>query len=99
MAHRGHIGKTLWLGMAMLCLLLPVCLQAQTAVHLSNSGNTGTFNLSSSSTWTPTGIPTNGDNVFLTFTGSGFNGNSVAFTNAPSNVFVADSLTITNLST
>ncbi|MGD1017975.1 MAG: autotransporter-associated beta strand repeat-containing protein [Verrucomicrobiia bacterium] len=100
MSHRGHIGKVvLRTGIALLGLLLPVWLQAQTSVHLSNTAGTGTFNLSSISTWNPAGVPTNGNNVFIVFTGNNFSGNTATFTNAPSNVFVADSLTITNAST
>ncbi len=100
MSHRGHIGKlVLRTGIALLGLLLPIWLQAQTAVHLSNTAGTGTFNLSSNSTWSPTGVPTNGNNVFIVFTGNNSSGNTATFTNAPSNVFVADSLSITNMST
>lgn len=44
-------------------------------------------------------MPTNGNNVFIVFTGNNSSGNTATFTNAPSNVFVADSLSITNMST
>ena len=98
MGLRGHIGKILQsVAMAALCLLLTARLQAAISVQLSNSAGTGTFDLSTPSTWTAT--PTNGDNVFLVLTsgGNGSGKNSATYTNAASNVFVADSLSITNM--
>jgi fibronectin-binding autotransporter adhesin len=97
-------------GIAVIGLLLPISLQAAaTNLVLSNSAALGTFNLSAptaTSIWsnTTTGVagavPTNGDNAFIVFTGSvpiPQGGSQAVFTNAPSNVFVADSLTVSNM--
>ena len=102
MAHRGHIGKTLLLaGVAALCLLLPIRLQAQTAVNLSNGFSTATSsmttNMALGATWSGGQTPTNQNNAFIVFTNT-HSGVSLTLTNAASNVFVADSLTVTNMS-
>ena len=102
MAHRGHIGKTLLVAeLAALCLLLPAPMEAQTAVSLSNGFSTAassmTTNMALGATWGGGQTPTNGNNAFIVFTNKN-SGVNLTLTNAASNVFVADSLTITNMS-
>jgi len=101
MGHRGHIGK-LGVGLitAALCLSLASRLEASTPISLSNgvaNANVSmTTNMASGSTWNGGQVPTNGNDVFIVF-GSLNNHVSLFLTNAASNVFVADSLTITNM--
>ena len=102
MAHRGHTGKTLLLaGVAALCLLLPARMEAQTPVSLSNGFSTATSNTNANmavgATWGGGQTPTNGNNAFIVFTNT-HSGVSLTLTDAASNVFVADSLTVTNMS-
>ena len=102
MAHRGHIGKTLLLAeVAALCLLLPARMEAQTPVSLSNGFSTAassmTTNMALGATWGGGQTPTNQNNAFIVFTNKNL-GVNLTLTNAASNVFVADSLTITNMS-
>ncbi|MGA2605518.1 MAG: hypothetical protein ABSG14_14970, partial [Verrucomicrobiia bacterium] len=88
-------------GVAALCLLLPAHMEAQTPVSLSNGFSTATSNMTTNmalgATWSGGQTPTNQNNVFIVFTNTTSNV-SLTLTNAASNVFVADSLWVTNMS-
>src|SRR5579859_1204722 len=98
MGYRGYIGKFLLALGAVGLSLGAACSALGASKSLANPGDSSnpTLNLSSGATWSPNTVPTNGDNVYIVFTSNG-NKATMTLTNAPSNVFVADSLTLTNM--
>lgn len=84
--------------MVALCVAGFVNQATASPVTLASPSTSGTYNLSAGATWSGSQVPTNGNDVFIVFTANanGANKNFGYFTNAPSNVFVADSLSVTN---
>lgn len=98
MRNWGHAGKT-WIRVGTLTACLFAANQVRAAVKSwANSGNgSSTLNFSASANWTG-GLPGNGDDAFMVWNGGSPNHTKI-ITNAATDVFIANSLSITNVST
>src|SRR6266850_4175892 len=95
MRVQGYIGKlVICVGAILASVFSAVTVFAGSVTWNQQSINNGTFNINSAANWTG-GFPANGSNVFIVWTGGG-NNNQQTLTNAASDVFIADSLSITN---
>jgi fibronectin-binding autotransporter adhesin len=101
MAHRGHIGKAfVATAMAVASLLLSATRTWASAVTWNKGGDNSTYttNLMSPANWNG-GFPGNGSNVFMVWNrGNAGGANTITVTNAGSDKFFADSLSISNVS-
>ncbi|MCG3147255.1 MAG: hypothetical protein PCFJNLEI_00694 [Verrucomicrobiae bacterium] len=100
--HKDEKNHCLWLSMRRSMTLvatffsLTIMSSVDAANRQWNQLSGGTYNLNLTGNWTG-GQPGNGDNAYLTFTGTG--NNAIIVTNATANIFTADSLFVTNTTT
>lgn len=95
MPTRGRLAKSLVCLAAACALAAPTGQAAIKNWAAANISADVTTNMALGASWTPTGVPGNGDDAFLVWSAGG-NNRTQTLTNSPANVFIADSLSITN---